>query len=495
MTRHFTAAEITRQIHAGEITARQVVEQALDRIERGNPTLNAFRETYAESSLAAAADIDDRRQRHEILGPLAGVPVALKDNIVSRHGTTAAGSRMLEHFASPYDATVVQRLRDADAIIIGRTNCDEFAMGSSGEHCAFGPAANPWDTSRVPGGSSSGSAIAVAAGFVPIAIGSDTGGSIRQPASFCGLIGFKPTYGRVSRSGLIAYGSSLDQIGPFARNLDDAAAVYNVIAGHDPLDATTADFDVEDPRPGALEPGGAADLRIGVSPAHRTDGNDPDVNAAIDKALDTLRRGGATIVEIELPPPEVSVATYYLIATAEASSNLARYDGIRYGHRARVKAEESLETLYSRSRSEGFGAEVKLRILLGTFVLSAGYADQYYTVALKARRWIADAYARAFTRCDVILGPTTPTPAFPLGDKPDPLSMYLCDVYTVDANIAGLCAMSLPGEFVGEPVGKKDDRLPVGVHLCGRPFAESMLFRAAGCLAGTASCEIAPDFR
>ncbi|MCA9295154.1 MAG: Asp-tRNA(Asn)/Glu-tRNA(Gln) amidotransferase subunit GatA [Phycisphaerales bacterium] len=491
MTTHLTAADITRQIHAGDITAQHAVEHTLERIDRANPALHAFREIYAESAHRHAAEIDARRQRNEPLGPLAGVPIALKDNIVSRHGTTAAGSRMLEHFSSPYDATVVRRLLDADAVIIGRTNCDEFAMGSSGEHCAFGPTANPWDRTRVPGGSSSGSAGAVAAGLVPIAIGSDTGGSIRQPASFCGLIGFKPTYGRVSRSGLIAFGSSLDQIGPFARTLHDAAAVYTVIAGHDPLDATTATHEVADPLAGAPDPTDAAGLRIGVAPGHRTDDNDPRVNAAVDRALDTLREAGASIIEIELPPADVSIATYYLIATAEASSNLARYDGIRYGQRATVDAHATLETLYARSRSEGFGAEVKRRILLGTFVLSAGYADQYYTAALKARRWIAEAYARAFTKCDVILGPTTPTPAFPLGDKPDPLSMYLCDVYTVDVNIAGLCAMSIPGDTAGQSA----DRLPVGVHLCAAPFAESMLFHAANCLAGTTSCAIAPDFR
>ncbi|MEM7228819.1 MAG: Asp-tRNA(Asn)/Glu-tRNA(Gln) amidotransferase subunit GatA [Planctomycetota bacterium] len=470
MTSARTIQTIVNEQHAGTSTACDEVERSLQHIDRVNADVQAFREVYADEARQAAERIDADRAAGHSPGALAGVPIAIKDNIVSRHGTSTASSRMLEGYVSPFDATVVQRLEAAGAIIIGRTHCDEFAMGSSGEHGAFGRARNPWNTEHVPGGSSSGSAAAVASGCVSAALGSDTGGSIRQPAAFCGIVGFKPSYGRVSRSGLVAFGSSLDQIGPMTASVDDAAQLYAVIAGVDPDDATTAAHDVEDVTSAATLP---TQLRVGMSSAHLDAITDNDVRRTVDAARDRMAEAGASFVDVTLPPPDISIATYYLIATAEASSNLARYDGIRYGRRAALTDDASLEALYAASRSEGFGDEVRRRILVGTFVLSAGYADQYYGKALKARRWIAACYERAFSSCDVILGPTTPTPAFRFGERPDPVEMYQCDVFTVDANIAGLCAMSVP-------MGVHENaNLPVGVQLTAAPFAEPTLFAAA----------------
>jgi aspartyl-tRNA(Asn)/glutamyl-tRNA(Gln) amidotransferase subunit A len=401
------------------------------------------------------------------------VPVAVKDNIATREGHTTCSSRMLESYRSPFDATCVERLRAAGAVVMGKTNLDEFAMGSSSEHCAWGPVHNPWDASRVPGGSSGGSAAAAAAAICGVALGSDTGGSIRQPASLCGCVGFKPTYGRVSRYGLVAFGSSLDQIGPLARSVRDAALTYAVMAGTDPRDSTSAQRPVEDPMADLDRP--IESLRIGVPKQYMSDANDPRVNAMVERALERLRSAGAVTVPVDLPLTDVGISTYYVIAPAEASANLARFDGIRYGHRAAARAGEGLEDLYARSRAEGFGPEVQRRIMLGTYVLSAGYYDAYYGRALKVRRLIKAEFDRAFERCDVIAGPASPTPAFHAGGLSDPLQMYLCDVYTVNTNIAGIPGISVPIGFAEE----SGSSLPVGLHLQAPAMADARLLRAA----------------
>jgi aspartyl-tRNA(Asn)/glutamyl-tRNA(Gln) amidotransferase subunit A len=370
-------------------------------------------------------------------------------------------------------------LRAAGAIVVGKTNLDEFAMGSSGEHCAWGPVRNPWDRDRVPGGSSAGSAAAVAAGLCHAAIGSDTGGSIRQPAAFCGCVGLKPSYGRVSRYGLVAFGSSLDQVGPIARSVRDAATILEAIAGEDRFDSTSSPRPVESIAASLPGVGGRCDgLRVGVPKEYLSEANDPAVNDAVHRAMDSFRSRGAEIVEVSLPLTEVGISTYYVIAPAEASSNLARFDGIRYGFRASAKPGEGLEDLYARSRAEGFGAEVQRRIMIGTYVLSAGYYDAYYRRALQVRRRIAAEFAEAFEHCDVLLGPTAPTPAFRLAAQHDPLSMYLCDVYTVNAAIAGICGVSIPAGFV-ESDGS---RLPLAVQLQAPAFAERSLLAAAATL-------------
>ncbi len=401
---------------------------------------------------------------------LAGVPIAVKDNICARGTRTTAGSRMLDRFIAPYDATVVARLDAAGAVIVAKTNCDEFAMGSSNENSAYGPVRNPWAHDRTPGGSSGGSAAIVAAGAVAVSLGSDTGGSVRQPASFCGVVGLKPTYGRVSRYGLIAYGSSLDVVGPIAQTVRQAAHVLAAIAGPDPRDATTVDappFDV--PGAGASLRG----LRVGVPRALLEQGVDPDVRASVEGALQVMVTGGATLHDIELPHAEYAIPTYYLVATAEASANLARFDGVRYGHRAAPSEYDDLASMYAASRSEGFGAEVVRRIMLGTYVLSAGYHDAYYRKAQQVRTLIARDYERAFARVDVVATPTAPTTAFRLGEKvEDPLQMYLADVFTVSANLSGLPAISVPCGLDGQG-------LPVGLHLTAPAFAESALLRAA----------------
>ena len=405
-------------------------------------------------------------------GLLAGVPIAIKDNIATSHGTTTCGSRMLEHYKSPFDATVVERLEAAGAILIGKTNCDEFAMGSSTEHCAWGATRNPWDPNRVPGGSSGGSAAAVSANLCCGALGSDTGGSIRQPAALCGIVGFKPSYGMVSRFGLVAFASSLDQVGPFASSVDGAAMIMQAMAGFDEKDSTSSDCETPNFIAELDQP--IANLRIGVPPQFLDERNEPAVMQAVSNAIDTFRDLGATIVDIDLPLTDVGVSTYYVIAPAEACSNLARYDGIRYGHRTR-EGDGDLFDLYARSRAEGFGDEVKRRIMLGTYVLSAGYYDAYYNTALKVRRLIRDEYTTAFSKCDAILGPTSPTVAFELGAKADPVSMYLCDIYTANANIAGICGVSLPGGFSEE----HGSPLPIGVQLQGPAFDDARLLRIA----------------
>jgi aspartyl-tRNA(Asn)/glutamyl-tRNA(Gln) amidotransferase subunit A len=400
------------------------------------------------------------------------VPIAIKDNLSTRGVRTTASSRILEWYVPPYDATVVARLEAAGAVIVGKTNCDEFAMGSSNENSAFGPVKNPWALARTPGGSSGGSAAAVAARMVPLALGSDTGGSIRQPAALCGVVGLKPTYGRVSRYGLLAFGSSLDQIGPIARSVDDAALALQVLAGADPADATSAAEPVPDYS--AALSGDLRGARIGVPQSMLEQGVDADVSRALTAALDTLQARGATLVDVELPHAKHAIPVYYLVATAEASSNLARYDGVRYGFRADVKG--GLRAMYARTREQGFGPEVKRRIMLGTYVLSAGYYEAYYLKAQQVRTLILRDYEQAFSgsaAVDVIAMPTSPTPAFRIGERvEDPLQMYLADVFTVSANLAGLPAVSVPCGFTA-------DRLPVGLQLTGRRFDEATLLRIA----------------
>ena len=466
-----TARAIRDGVAAGHMSAAEICAASLNRIEEVNPALNAFNLVDAERALARAREIDRRRAAGDALGPLAGVPIALKDNMNVRGMRTTASSRILERFVPPYDATVVRRLEDAGAVIVGKTNCDEFAMGSSNENSAFGPVRNPWALDRIPGGSSGGSAAAVAARCVPLALGSDTGGSIRQPAAFCGVVGLKPTYGRVSRYGLLAFASSLDQIGPFARTVADAALVLASLSGADPCDATTADVPVPD-FAGALT-GDAKGVRVGVPRAFVSEGVDEDVRRAFEGALDMLRAAGATLVDVDLPHAKYAIPVYYLVCTAEASSNLARYDGVKYGYRSPAARDEGLKAMYSRTRDEGFGREVKRRIMLGTYVLSAGYYDAFYLKALQVRTLLRRDYEQAYERVDAIAMPTTPTPPFLLGEKTgDPLQMYLADVFTVSANLAGLPGISVPCGF-------STDGLPIGLQLMGRMFDEATLLRVA----------------
>ncbi len=467
--------DLTHRIDAmrrGETTATDRLEASLTAIDRRNDELNAYHETLEDTARAVASEIDGRIARGEEARPLAGAILAVKDNICTTEGRTTCSSRMLENYRSPFDATVIRRLRDAGAILVGKTNLDEFAMGSGSEHCAWGPVRNPWATDRVPGGSSGGSAAAVAADLCDAALGSDTGGSIRQPAALCGVVGLKPTYGRISRYGLVAFGSSLDQIGPICRSVRDASLLYSVMAGVDPHDATTAELEVESWNE-SMRP--APDqLRIGIPREQRNAEHHPGVSEMFERAIDRLEAAGTSIVELDLPLTDQGISTYYVIAPAEASSNLGRYDGIRYGHRAKPMPGEGLEELYARTRTEGFGPEVRRRIMLGTYVLSAGYYDAYYKRALQVRRLIREEYDRAFEQCDLLLGPTTPGPAFRIGAERDPVSEYLNDVYTVNANIAGIPALSIPaGSTEVDGVG-----LPIGVHLQAPPFAESRLFGA-----------------
>lgn len=459
--------------HRGSRSAEELARAALARIDALNPRLNALTQVFHERALDQARNVDSRLARGE-RPPLAGVTVALKDNICLDYGLTTCGSRMLAGYRSPFSASVVQRLFDAGAVIVGKANCDEFAMGSSTEHSCHGPTRNPWDESRVPGGSSGGSAAAVAAGFCAAALGSDTGGSIRQPASLCGVTGLKPTYGRVSRYGLVAFASSLDQLGPLTRDAADAAEVLAVIAGHDELDSTS------DPQSGFAAPDLGTPIQgltLGLPRQARSPANSPGTTAALEAALERFRAGGATIIEIDLAMIDHGIAAYYLIATAEASSNLARFDGVRYGHRAALNPGEGLEALYARSRAEGFGPEVQRRIMLGTHVLSSGYYDAYYVTALKARRLIKADYDRAFAAgCHAVIMPASPGPAFRLGEKlSDPLAMYLEDVYTVGVNLAGLPGLSIPAGF--ERVGGRE--LPIGVQLVGPARGEADLLRIA----------------
>jgi aspartyl-tRNA(Asn)/glutamyl-tRNA(Gln) amidotransferase subunit A len=460
------AVDIAAAVASRDLSAVEVCLAAIDRIRTTDPALNGFLH-IAENAIARAMDLDRDPPAD---APLLGVPVALKDNIVTAGIPTTAGSRLLEDYVPPYSAHVVERLERAGAVIIGKTNCDEFAMGSSTEHSAFGPTRNPWALDRAPGGSSGGSAVAVAAGMAPLALGSDTGGSIRQPAALCGVLGLKPTYGRVSRYGLIAFGSSLDQIGPFARSARDLAAIFGAIAGHDPRDSTSVDAPVADYA--AALTGDVRGLRIGVPRALLAEGVEPGVLAAFDASLAALEDAGAVVSDVTLPHAPLAIPVYYLVANAEASSNLARYDGVRYGTRADAS---TLHDVYYHTRAR-FGAEVKRRIMIGTFVLSAGYYDAYYLKAHQVRALIRRDYDEAFARVDVVALPTSPTGAFRLGEKTDdPLQMYLADVFTVAANLAGLPAISIP-------CGLTDAKLPVGLQLTARSFDEATLLKAAEAL-------------
>jgi aspartyl-tRNA(Asn)/glutamyl-tRNA(Gln) amidotransferase subunit A len=474
-----TAASLLALMKSGSVTAEEVTQAYLDRAGVLNDRLNVFLHRDAESALAKARDVDARRKAGKPVGKLAGVPIAVKDVLCTKGVPTTCGSRMLKNFRPPYDATVIRLLDSADAIVVGKTNMDEFAMGSSTENSAFGPTRNPWDVERIPGGSSGGSAAAVAADLAPISLGSDTGGSIRQPAALCGIVGLKPTYGRVSRYGLIAFASSLDQVGPFAHDLADAALLLEVISGRDPMDSTSVDTPVPGYLSGLDKP--PEGLRVGLVPEWFGEGLDPEVEAAIREAFRVYEAAGATVKEVSLPHTQYGIAAYYLVAPAECSSNLARYDGTIFGHRAedfspKYPGEEDLPPLIRMmmaSRAEGFGAEVKRRIMLGTFALSAGYADQYYNQALKVRRLIRNDFDAAFREVDVLLGPTTPSPAFKLGEKTsDPLTMYLSDIYTITTNLAGIPGLSIP-------CGLTKGGLPIGMQLLAPAFGEERLLRAA----------------
>jgi aspartyl-tRNA(Asn)/glutamyl-tRNA(Gln) amidotransferase subunit A len=474
MTHPATLRDVREAIRSRERSAADVCREALAGIEALDPQLHAFNTVVADRAIARAAVMDREFDRWRD-APLLGIPVALKDNICTRGVRTTASSRMLESYVPPYDATVVQRLEAAGAIVVGKTNCDEFAMGSSNENSAFGPVRNPWALDRIPGGTSGGSAAAVAAGLTPLALGSDTGGSIRQPAAMCGVVGFKPTYGRVSRFGLIAHASSLDQIGPLTRTVHDAAIALSVLAGSDPCDATSAPVPVPDYAAGLS--GDVQGVRIGVPRTLLEAGVDPEVAGALSAALEVLRARGATLVDVTLPHARYAIPVYYLVSTAEASSNLARYDGVRYGFRAEPEAgtrDQDLWTMYARTRARGFGAEVKRRIMLGTYVLSAGYYDAYYLKAQQVRTLILRDYETAFSGADAvdaIAMPTSPTPAFKIGERiDDPLQMYLADIFTVSANLAGLPALSVPCGFTA-------GRLPIGLQLTGRRFDETALLR------------------
>ena len=462
-----SVVDIAQDIASGKTTATEVLEQHLKRINERENEINAFNLVTTEQARQTAAQVDADIKAGKKLGPLAGVPVALKDNMCTRGIETTCSSKILEGWKPPYDATVVTRLQNAGAVMVGKTNLDEFAMGSSTENSAFGPTKNPLDTSRVPGGSSGGSAAAVAAGFAAASLGSDTGGSIRQPASLCGLVGVKPTYGLVSRQGIVAFASSLDQVGPFTHTVADAALMMEVIGGHDPLDSTS----LPQPMPSlssVLEQG-VKGMRIGRL-ADMPNGCEPEVLARMDAAYAALQSAGATIVDISLPSLSYCLTAYYLVAPAEASSNLARYDGVRYGMRVETG---DLHSMYGATRAAGFGAEVKRRVMLGTYALSAGYFDAYYGKALKVRRLIANDFAAAYEKCDVILTPTSPTVAFPLGDKTsDPLTMYLCDIFTIPTNLAGHAAMSVP-------FGTGAHNLPVGVQVLAPALGEQTMFRVA----------------
>jgi len=464
-----TLAELGRRLEAGELSAVELVEGLIKRVGEIDPRVRAYNSHDAEDALRQARESDARRSAGQARGPLEGIPVGLKDVIAVANQPLTASSRMLANFVSPYDATVTRKLRESGAVLFGRLNLDEFAMGSSTENSAFRPTANPWDLERVPGGSSGGSAAALAAGEAFATLGSDTGGSIRQPAAFCGVVGLKPTYGLVSRYGLVAFASSLDQIGPFARSVEDAAILLGAIAGHDSNDSTSCRVEVPDYRSAIA--GNPRKWRIGVPREYFGEGLDPEVGQAVQAAIAHYRKLGCEIREISLPNTEYGVAVYYIIATAECSSNLARYDGIRYGHRA-ANSRDTLD-LYCRSRAEGFGAEVKRRIILGTYVLSSGYYDAYYKRAQQVRTLVRQDFLNAYQEVDAIIAPTTPTPAFRAGEKvADPLAMYLCDVYTIGVNLAGLPAISLPCGFTASG-------LPIGLQLIGPPFQEADLLALA----------------
>ncbi len=490
-----TATELLQRLDRGETTSVEITEALVNQIGRHDGEIHAFLRVDRDAALARAAQIDAKRRRGEPLGRLRGLPVAVKDVLCTRGEPTTCGSRMLENFRPPFDATVVARLKAADAVLIGKTNMDEFAMGGSTENSAFQTTRNPWDLSRIPGGSSGGAAACVAARMAPLSVGTDTGGSIRQPAGLCGVTGMKPTYGRVSRYGLVAFASSLDQAGPLAQTAEDAALLLEVLAGHDPKDSTSIDLPV--PRYSETVRQPLTGLRIGLVREHFGKGLDREVEAAVHEAVRVYQSLGATVREVSMPHSRYAVATYYVIAPCEASSNLARYDGVHYGYRTDERAmaaeleaqrkklqavgdeaaladlDNALIRMYRRTRAEGFGPEVKRRIMLGTYALSAGYYDAYYLKALKVRRLIRQDYDRAFEEVDLIAGPVAPSPAFKIGDKiDDPLAMYLFDLYTVSTNLAGVGGISIPCGFSAEG-------LPIGLHLQAPPFEEERLLRGA----------------
>jgi aspartyl-tRNA(Asn)/glutamyl-tRNA(Gln) amidotransferase subunit A len=463
-----TIHELHERLKRKEVSSVEATTALLDRIDATDGRVNAYITVTRHEALAAAAAAD-RRIAAGDMDLLTGIPVALKDIFLTQGVRTTCGSRILENFVAPYDATSWLKLKERGAVLLGKLNQDEFAMGSSCEGSAFGPCRNPWDLDRIPGGSSGGSAAAIAARQATATLGTDTGGSIRQPASHCGCVGLKPTYGRVSRYGVIAYASSLDQVGPVTRDVTDAAIMLGAVAGHDPLDSTSVDRTVPD-YSASLVPD-VKGLRIGLPREYYIEGLDPDVKSAMERAIETYRGLGAEFVDISLPHTDYAVATYYLIATAEASSNLARYDGVRFGHRT-AEPGNLMET-YSRSRAEGFGAEVKRRIMLGTYALSSGYYDAYYLKAQKVRTLIMQDFLSAFDKVDVILTPVAPTPAFKIGEKAsDPLQMYLSDIFTIPVNLAGTCGISVPA-------GMSGSGLPIGLQLIGRPFGEETIIRAA----------------
>jgi len=472
---YLSAADQARRIAARELSAVEICDAYLAQIDRVDGQIGAYLTVTGEQARTRAAEIDDAIGRGDDVGPLAGVPIALKDILVTKDVTTTAGSKILDGWIPPYDGTAVRRLHDAGAVMLGKLNMDEFAMGSSNENSAFKVCRNPWDVTRVPGGSSGGSAAAVAAGMCAASLGTDTGGSIRQPAALCGTVGIKPTYGRVSRYGVIAFASSLDQVGPLTRTVEDAALVLESLCGFDPLDATSIEQDVPRYRDGLDK--GVAGLTIGLAAEYFADGTDPEITAAVRLAVEVLERAGAKVAEVSLPHTSHALAAYYIIAPAEASSNLARYDGVRYGVRvpAGSTSEASLLDMYRQSRGSGFGAEVKRRIMLGTYALRSGYYDAYYRKAQQIRALIKRDFDQAFAKVDVLLSPTSPTPAFPIGAKTDdPLAMYLADVFTLSCNLAGLPGMSVP-------CGQTTAGLPIGMQLLGRPLDEMTLLQVAAC--------------
>jgi aspartyl-tRNA(Asn)/glutamyl-tRNA(Gln) amidotransferase subunit A len=464
-----TATELLALQAAGKASAAEITDAFLKAIREREPKVQAFMLVDEAKVKAQAAAVDAKRKSGAPLGALAGVPVAIKDVLCTKGETTTCSSKILEHFKPPYDATVIEKLKAADAVLIGKTNMDEFAMGSSTENSAYKVTRNPWDLERIPGGSSGGSAAAVTAGMAPVSLGTDTGGSIRQPASLCGIVGMKPTYGRVSRYGLIAYASSLDQIGPFAHDVMDCALIMEAISGHDRRDSTSVNQAVPQYTKTVNQP--VKDLRIGVPKEFFGEGLDAEVEASIKSALKEYQKQGAKLIDISLPHSQYAIATYYIVATAEASSNLARYDGMHYGHRTKEKSD--LITTYSKSRGEAFGKEVQRRIMLGTFALSSGYSSKYYQKALKVRRLIKNDFDAAFKVCDIVMGPTAPTAAFKCGEKSDnPLEMYLSDIYTISCNLAGLPGISIPCGFT-------KNNLPIGLQLLGSTFDEERMLRIA----------------
>ena len=490
-----TATQLLSDLASGKTTSVEVTQAFLDRIERHDEKVAAFLRVDAEAALRRAAEVDQKRGRGQTLGRLGGLPVAVKDVLCTRGEPTTCASRMLEHFRPPYDATVIAALEAADAVLIGKTNMDEFAMGGSTENSAFQLTRNPWDLERIPGGSSGGSAACVAASMAPLAVGSDTGGSIRQPAGLCGVTGMKPTYGRVSRYGLVAFASSLDQVGPLARTAEDAALLLQVLAGYDPKDSTSINRPVPPYTETVRHP--LEGLRIGLVREHFGEGLDPEVEQAVREAIGVYESLGAVVREISMPHSKYAVATYYIIAPSEASSNLARYDAVHYGYRTDEKAmlaeleaerkrieeagdqgaladlDSPLVRMFRRTRAEGFGAEVKRRIMIGTYALSAGYYDAYYLKALKVRRLIRQDYDRAFDEVDLIAGPVAPSTAYKIGEKiDDPLSMYLLDLYTVSANLTGIAGISIP-------CGQSSEGLPIGLQLQAPAFEEERLLRGA----------------